>query len=150
MRIHWLGHPSGLPKNLVVQLKKLSEMTRHWDKFHLALAINYSGRDEIVRTIGKMAKIFTQKSMENLAWEDAKMYMDSSGMPDIDLLIRTSGEQRLSNFMLLQMAYAELFFTETLWPDFSEETFCHALQFYASRERRFGNITPMGNATSKN
>ncbi|MDR1437797.1 MAG: di-trans,poly-cis-decaprenylcistransferase [Puniceicoccales bacterium] len=139
-RVHWLGRPDGLPATVVEQLINLVRKTSENDQFHLALAINYSGRDEIIRSVGRLAASPCNFDWRNLQWEDLVKCMDTVNLPDVDLLIRTSGECRLSNFMLLQSAYAELFFTSVLWPDFSQAIFHDALQFYEGRERRFGTI----------
>ena len=104
----------------------------------LNICINYGGKDEIVRAIKKMddngvdIKALTPDVFEN--------YLDTAGFPPIDLLVRTSGEMRLSNFMLWQVAYAEFIFTDTLWPDYNEETLARDLEEYARRTRRFGGL----------
>ena len=106
--------------------------------FRSNICINYGGKDEIVRAIKKMddngvdIKALTPDVFEN--------YLDTAGFPPIDLLVRTSGEMRLSNFMLWQVAYAEFIFTDTLWPDYNEETLARDLEEYARRTRRFGGL----------
>jgi undecaprenyl diphosphate synthase len=137
-RFHWIGSDDGLPAVLVRRLRQLEEKTKGEDDFHLILALNYGGRDEVVRAARKMAESTSSVDFAQWTWENFSRYLDTRHVPDIDLVIRTSGEQRLSNFMLLQMAYAEIFFTPTLWPDFTGETFQLALDFYASRDRRWG------------
>mgnify|MGYP004616941339 FL=1 len=102
----------------------------------LNIAINYGGRAEIVRAAKLLSETGEPITEENLAW---RLY--TTGLPDIDLVVRTSGESRLSNFFLWQCAYAELYFTDVLWPDFKTEELKKALDWFAGRKRRFGNIT---------
>ncbi|MDR0727938.1 MAG: di-trans,poly-cis-decaprenylcistransferase [Puniceicoccales bacterium] len=137
-RFHWIGSENGLAPILVRRLRQLEEKTKQEDEFHLILAINYGGRDEVVRAARRMAGNASPANPSQWTWENFSKYLDTRDIPDVDLVIRTSGEQRLSNFMLMQMAYAEIFFTPTLWPDFTGETFQQALDFYASRDRRRG------------
>jgi undecaprenyl diphosphate synthase len=143
-RFHWIGSADGLPPILVRRLRQLEEKTKQENDFHLILAINYGGRDEVVRAARKMAESTSAADSAQWTWENFSQHLDTRHIPDIDLVIRTSGEQRLSNFMLLQMAYAEIFFTPTLWPDFTGEVFQRALDFYASRDRRRGGIAISG------
>ena len=102
----------------------------------LNIAISYGGRSEIVRAVNKFIK--NSKVKQTISEELLSKKLDTYGLPEIDLLIRTGGEKRLSNFMLWQLAYSELFFTDTLWPDFNESIFINALYFYQTRKRRFG------------
>jgi undecaprenyl diphosphate synthase len=139
-RFHWIGSADGLSEILVQRLRKLEEKTKQESDFHLILALNYGGRDEVVRAARKMAENTHPADLSQWTWENFSQYLDTRDIPDVDLVIRTSGEQRLSNFMLMQMAYAEIFFTPTLWPDFTGETFQQAMDFYASRDRRCGMI----------
>jgi undecaprenyl diphosphate synthase len=135
IRFHWLGRPDGLGERTVERLRNLMEKTARRDGFHLALAINYSGRDDVLRACQSLCAVGAPKR-----WEDIAACLDTGPLPDVDLLIRTSGERRLSNFLLLQCAYAELYFTSRLWPDFDEADFQAALDDYAGRRRRFGAI----------
>jgi undecaprenyl diphosphate synthase len=139
-RIHWIGNPIGVPKAVGERLVQLMEKTKCEDNFHLILAINYGGRDEVVRAAQRMAATVSSADLPKWTWKNFSSFLDTKDLPDIDLLIRTAGEQRLSNFMLLQMAYAEIFFTPCFWPDFNEKVFREALDFYATRQRRFGGI----------
>jgi undecaprenyl diphosphate synthase len=143
-RFHWIGSAAGLPGILVQRLRQLEEKTKLEDDFHLVLAINYGGRDEVIRAARKMAENTPPNNSSHWTWENFSKYLDTHDIPDVDLVIRTSGEQRLSNFMLMQMAYAEIFFTPTLWPDFTGEIFQQALDFYASREQRRGALPIFG------
>jgi undecaprenyl diphosphate synthase len=133
-RLHWLGRPDGLPRRAVEQLRQLVKETADQDAFHLALAINYGSRDDILRACQKLC---SGKEVPS-SWDDIACQLDTKQLPDVDLLIRTAGERRLSNFLLLQCAYAELHFTERFWPDFDASDFQKALDDYAGRSRRFG------------
>jgi undecaprenyl diphosphate synthase len=135
-RFHWLGRPDGLAERTVDWLQNLEQKTAQRDGFHLALAVNYSGRDDALRA----CQSFCAAGEAPKRWEDLANRLDTARLPDVDLLIRTSGERRLSNFLLLQCAYAELHFTNRLWPDFDAADFQAALDDYAGRRRRFGTI----------
>ena len=102
----------------------------------LNICLNYGGRDEIVRAINKAIN----ENNGEITEEKFATYLDSTGLPEVDLLIRTSGEQRLSNYMLWQMAYAEFIFTPTYWPDFKREHLIECLKEFESRNRRFGGL----------
>jgi undecaprenyl diphosphate synthase len=104
----------------------------------LVIALSYSGRNEIVRAVKKILR--SGMVPDKLTEEVFSSYLDTVGLASADLIIRTSGEKRISNFLLWQAAYAELYFTETLWPDFSRDEFLLAIQDYQQRERRFGAI----------
>lgn len=142
-RIRWLGSEQGLSADDVALLRDCESQTRHIADFNLNLAINYSGRDEILRAARRMAALAGngQLSAGDLSrWQDLVPFLDTAEVPDVDLLIRTSGELRLSNFLLLQSAYAELYFTPTLWPDFTAEEFRRAIDDFGRRHRRFGQV----------
>jgi undecaprenyl diphosphate synthase len=134
IRVHWLGSPHNLPVKVVQLLRQMVVATENFENFHLALAINYGSRDEILRAIEKMGP----RPPAPLTWEALANRLDTRTLPDVDLLIRPSGELRISNFLLLQSAYAELYFTPCLWPDFDDREFQRALDAYAGRHRRFG------------
>ena len=102
------------------------------------LAINYGGKDEIIRGIKKLAA--QKKDFSSITEQDLSLALDTKNIPDVDLLIRTGGELRLSNFLLWQAAYAELIFTDTLWPDYTKEEFIKNIQTFQHRTRRFGGI----------
>jgi undecaprenyl diphosphate synthase len=140
VRLRWLGKADGLPKTMVETLRSLEEQTADRSGLQLFLAINYSGRDEAVRAA---AKCYGGISVSAAAdWNQMAKRLDCPDMADVDLLIRTSGEMRLSNFLLLQSAYAELYFTDCLWPDFDEKEFLRAIATYGQRQRRFGATAP--------
>ncbi|SMP47483.1 isoprenyl transferase [Anoxynatronum buryatiense] len=107
------------------------------------IALNYGGRNELTRVIKQLMKeaVEGQVQTESISEDDIRSRLDTAAMPDPDLLIRTSGEQRISNFLLWQLAYTELYFTDTLWPDFRGEHFKEAIKDYQNRKRRFGGLT---------
>ena len=126
--------PSSIQK-LVYQFEELSENSTG---LLLVAALSYSSRSEIIRAIKRLA--VDNIALEGLTEETFGKYLDTSGIPDPDLIIRTSGEMRLSNFLLWQAAYAEFYFTKDCWPDFKREKFLQALREYENRERRFGKV----------
>ncbi|MDR1528431.1 MAG: di-trans,poly-cis-decaprenylcistransferase [Puniceicoccales bacterium] len=144
IRFRTIGDLSQLPFNLQLAIEKLTQNTAHFDKFHLTMALNYGARSEVIQAIGKLLKS-EDVNVENLTWKDFERHLYTKDLPDPDLIIRTSGEQRLSNFLLLQSAYAELYFTKTYWPDFNEKEFLLAIEDYGSRERRMGKINDKTN-----
>ena len=105
--------------------------------------MNYGGRDELLRAIKQVSKDVKNGvlSEEELTEQQFSSYLDTAGIPEPDLLIRTSGEQRLSNFLLWQLAYTEFYFPEVLWPDFSKDDLIDAIAYYNTRERRYGGVT---------
>lgn len=138
IRLHVLGDWGGLPFTLRQALKHVCGKTKHCKAMTVNLALNYSGREEITRACAKLmeAKIApTEITPERLA-----QYLDTAGQPDPDLIIRTSGEQRLSNFLLFQAAYSEFYFTPEFWPDFDEVRLQKALDEFSQRSRRFGGL----------
>jgi undecaprenyl diphosphate synthase len=140
-----IGDSSALPSSLRTAMESLVRETSTFEKFNLTIAVNYGARDEVIRAIGNF---FGDKNFDisRLRWSEFRKYLDTAELPDPDLVIRTSGERRLSNFLALQSAYSELYFTETLWPDFGEEEFLCAIDDYRRRERRMGNVDGKANA----
>ncbi|MBL4603276.1 MAG: isoprenyl transferase [Emcibacteraceae bacterium] len=140
IRISFIGSRERLSKNLISLLEEAEEKTRNNDKLRLTLALNYGGQEEIVRA----AKILAQKvksgvlDVENINENTFPENLYTNDMPEPDLIIRTSGEQRLSNFMLWQAAYSEFVFQDILWPDFSKESLMSAIEEYHKRDRRYG------------
>lgn len=140
VRLHTIGRIEELPKSTQKALTKALDATAEFDDWHLVLALNYSSRNEVLDA----AKAFAQAiaigdvSPDTTDWNDFAQHLYTSRMPDPDLIIRTSGETRISNFLLMQSAYAEFYFTETLWPDFDKTQLEKALSCYRNRERRFG------------
>ncbi|MGC9965952.1 MAG: isoprenyl transferase [Syntrophobacteraceae bacterium] len=136
-----IGDDEGIPASALEQLRIAEDKTAHFGKLFLSLALNYGGRQEITRA----AKLFLADATNNggcapgqLSPESFAHYLYTAGQPDPDLVIRTGGEIRVSNFLLWQIAYAELYFTEILWPDFGKADLVEALKEFQSRERRFG------------
>lgn len=140
IRFRHIGDDEGIPAAVLDQLRSAEEKTGHFDKLTLSLALNYGGRQEIMRA----AKLFLADlknggfGTNQLSPEFFSRYLYTAGLPDPDLVIRTGNEKRISNFLLWQIAYAELYFTELLWPDFGKADFIEALREFQCRERRFG------------
>ena len=136
-RLKFIGRREGLPEHILKTMMEGEEKTKHCESLEVIIALNYSGRAEIVDAVNKILKENPNIKIDE---EIFKNYLYLPEIPDPDLLIRTSGEKRISNFMLWELAYTELYFTETLWPDFDEKEFLKALYDYQSRERRFGKV----------
>ena len=134
--IHIIGDLSRFPKLLQDKISLTVEETRENTELHLAIAMNYGGRDEIIRAVRKI--IAQGIEGEGLDEKSFSLLLDTSFMPDPDLMIRTGGEWRISNFLLWQMAYTEIYFTDILWPDFDEKALDEAITWFCSRQRRFG------------
>lgn len=139
VRLNAIGDIENLPAECRSELKRGMELTAKNAKIQLNLALSYSSRWEIRNAIQRMIKdgIEAEKVNDELI----SSYLSTAGIPDPELLIRTSGEKRISNFLLWQIAYAELYFTETLWPDFNKEELYKAVYDYQNRERRFGKTS---------
>jgi len=140
IRLFCIGQRERLPANVLSVLEQVMQETDHCREMTLNLALSYGGRDEMMRAIRKMAHKCTtgQVDPDALSEEMLGQYLDTAGQPDPDLLIRTGGEHRLSNFLLWQVSYAELYFTETKWPDFRKDQLLEAVATYGRRQRRFG------------
>jgi len=138
-----LGRMDRLPKIIRYWIERVEKETRHNDKMVLTVALAYSGRDEIVEAARGMAKecLEGKRTLDQFEESDFSHFLGTNGLGDPDLMIRTSGEARISNFLLWQVAYTELYFTETLWPDFRRREFLLALLDYQNRERRFGLVS---------
>jgi undecaprenyl diphosphate synthase len=139
VRLHTIGDTQSLPESCQLELKNGMERTAQNHRLNLILALSYSARWELTEAIKKIIDAKIDASHITDALIDS--YLTTKDYPDPELLIRTSGEKRISNFLLWQIAYAELHFTETLWPDFNEEDFYKAICDYQSRERRFGKTS---------
>jgi len=135
-RLNISGDINALPKELVVQINKVTENTKHFKDNVLNIAINYGSRTEIVRAVNNIIK----EGVKEVTEESFASYLYTNSLPDVDLIVRTSGESRLSNFLLYQSAYAELYFTDVLWPDFNAEELNKALEWFNGRDRRYGNV----------
>lgn len=142
MRVRILGEISRLEPDIQDTIRILEEATKENTGLCFQVALNYGARDEILRAFGKMIEDIDagKCNKEQISEEMFGTYLDTEGGPDPDLLIRTSGEKRLSNFMLWQLAYTEFYFTDTLWPDFDKEELKKAIVYYNSRDRRYGGV----------
>ncbi len=142
VKIVVMGRLQDLSADLRKRVDEAMELTKNNSRLNLYLAISYGGRTEIMDAAKKMARLAAEGKfqLDELNEEDFRNFLYQPELPDPDLLIRTSGELRVSNFLLWQIAYTELYVTETLWPDFRREEFVKALEDYASRERRFGGV----------
>ncbi len=142
MCVRVIGDVSGLDEDLQVKIARLEEATRDNDGLHFQVAINYGGRDELVRAFRKIAgevasgAVRPEEVTESLVQER----LDTAGLPDPDLLIRTCNEQRISNFLLWQSAYTEFYFTPVAWPDFTKEELLKAVEAYTHRDRKYGGL----------
>lgn len=142
IQIRVIGNLAGFSKEIQEQIAKAEGLTKHNTGLKFVVAANYGGRWDIVQAVQKIAlDIQTGTlSLSEVSQESFARHLVTHDLPDPDLLIRTSGEERISNFFLWQSAYSELYFTKTLWPDFTEEDFVKALDAYVKRERRFGQV----------
>lgn len=138
IRIKHIGNLDGLPNDVKTEILDAVEETSSFTGLTVVLAINYGGRDEIVRAVKSIIK--DEDSMQNVSEESIRDAFDVKELPDVDLLIRTGGELRLSNFLLWHAAYAELLFSDTLWPDYNEDEFEKNIEEFQSRNRRFGGV----------
>ena len=143
IRVRMIGERSRFAPDIVGAINVLEEKTKKNTGMTFVIAVNYGSRDEITRAV---RKIMTDVEKGKIAPEDMTekvfaSYLDTAGIPDPDLMIRTSGELRLSNYLLWQLAYSELYVTECLWPDFNKEELLNAIRQYDKRERRFGGVT---------
>ena len=142
LRIRVIGDRSALDADIVEMLEHAERETAKFDKLDFTIALNYGGRDELRRTMTKLAKQVQEGTLapEAITEDVIAKHLDTADLPDPDLLIRTSGELRLSNYLIWQLAYAEFYFTDTLWPDFDKESLKEAIRYYNGRERRFGGV----------
>ncbi|MEL6568026.1 MAG: isoprenyl transferase [Pseudomonadota bacterium] len=143
VRVRVAGTRENLPQDLLELVDRAEQQTEHNTKFHLTVAFNYGGREELVRATQAIAdEVAAGRLMpQQITEEHIASHLDTRELPDPDLLIRTSGERRISNFLLWQCAYAELVFTDVLWPDFGEAALRDAVEEFARRERRYGAVS---------
>lgn len=143
VKINSIGNISSLPKNAQKILAHVIESTKNNKKITLTFALSYGSREEIVNAIKNISKkvVNNELDIEKINEKVINNHLYTFNLPDVDLMIRTSGEQRISNYLLWQMAYAELYFTEVLWPDFRKEHLFDAIIDYQNRERRFGKTS---------
>lgn len=142
MQVKVIGDISKLDRNLQDRIIELERVSAENTGLHFQVALNYGSRDEIRRGITSIAEEVKNGKLlpEDITEDIISSHLDTNGIPDPDLMIRTSGEQRLSNYLLWQLAYAEFYFTDVLWPDFGKKDLQKAVEFYQSRDRRFGGV----------
>ena len=143
MKVRIIGDKSALPEDVQESIRKLEEATVNNSGLHFQVAINYGGRDEIIRAVKAISQDIKMNKMDinDIDVTVFERYLDTADIPDPDLLIRTSGEVRLSNFLLWQLAYTEFYFPEVLWPDFNKEELWKAVEYYNGRKRKFGGVS---------
>lgn len=146
MCVRVIGDKTGLDKDIQSRIQELEEATKNNTGLHFQIALNYGGRDEIVRAVKKVVRDIREGKMteEQITEDRFASYLDTDKIPDPDLLIRTSGELRLSNFLLWQLSYAEFYMTDVHWPDFTKEELSKAIEIYNQRDRRFGGVKEEG------
>lgn len=142
LRIRVIGDKSALDADIVEMIEHAERETAQFHKLDFTIALNYGGRDELRRAMQKIASKTKsgEITVDSITEELISKYLDTADIPDPDLLIRTSGELRLSNYLIWQLAYAEFYFTDTLWPDFDKQSLKEAIRYYNGRERRFGGV----------
>ena len=142
MCVRVLGEKSRLDEDIRTRIQELEEATRDNDGLHFQIAINYGGRDEIVRASRKLARMAASGELkpEDVTEDTISGLLDTAGIPEPDLLIRTCNEQRISNFLLWQLAYTEFYITPVAWPDFTKEELVKAVEAYNHRERKLGGL----------
>ena len=142
IRLNTIGRLEALPKENCQLIQDIKDQTAHFDKMGVTVALNYSSKNEIVDAVKALHKDaqLGKLNTENLDYSDIASYLYTKDLPDPDFIIRTSGEFRLSNFLLLQSAYAEIYVTDVYWPDFDQTEFQNAINHFSKRERRFGNV----------
>ena len=142
VRLTAIGDIEKLPKSCLDELKRAMELTKDNDGPNLNLALNYGGRYDITNAVKQISRDIENHKLnsDDITEETIKNYLSTKSIPDPDLVIRTSGEQRLSNFLLWELAYAELYFTDVYWPDFDEKELQKAIYTYQNRDRRFGGL----------
>ena len=142
MCVRVLGDISPLDEDLKASILELEEVSKDNTGLHFQVALTYGSRDEMLRAVRRMAEDVSggRMTLEEIDEEHFSDCLDTKGIPDPDLLIRTSGEERLSNFLLWQLAYTEFYFTDVLWPDFNKKELQKAIEYYNKRDRRFGGV----------
>ena len=143
IRVRIIGDTTRLDEGFQKRIAELEEASADYDGLNLQIAINYGSRDEMIRAMRKMSIAVANGELrpEEITERTFENYLDTAGIPDPDLMIRTSGEQRLSNYLLWQLAYSEFYFTDVPWPDFHEKELKEAVEEYNRRNRRFGGLT---------
>lgn len=146
IKVRHLGKPDGLPSRVLDRVKQVLELTQNGSRMTLNLAFNYGGRGEIVEAVRRL--VLDGIPAKEINEAVFSQYLYTAGIPDPDLIIRTGGEMRLSNFLPWQSAYAEIYFTPVLWPDFDKKELDRALFAYSQRQRRFGGLAPKQDTSS--
>ena len=143
IKLSAIGNINMLPNNVKQQLSEVMEATKDYNELNLTLALSYGSREELVDVVKQVSKKVKENKLSLSEIDDSVIndHLYTNSMPDVDLLIRTSGEQRISNFMLWQIAYAELYFCSVNWPDFTENHLHEAIHNFQKRERRFGKTS---------
>ena len=144
VRVRWAGRRPRLWRSVIKELEEAEELTAKNTRLTLTMCVNYGGRAEIADAVAEIARDVKAGKVNPEKIDEAMIgrYLDEPDMPDVDLFLRSSGEQRTSNFLLWQSAYAEMVFLDTLWPDFDRRHLWHACELYASRDRRYGGAVP--------
>lgn len=142
MRVRVIGDVTAFDKDIQERIAYLEEFSKKYDDLYFQIALNYGSRDEIARGMRRLAQDAAEGKIkpEDVDEEMVESYLDTAGIPDPDLMIRTSGELRLSNFLLWQLAYTEFYFTDVAWPDFNREELIRAIEKYNARDRRYGGV----------
>ena len=141
MRVRIIGDPTAFDQDIQDSIRELEEFSKDFDDLHFQIALNYGSRDEICRAVNRMLKDQAEGRLTGPVTEETiSGYLDTGEIPDPDLLIRTSGELRLSNFLLWQLAYTEFYFTPVPWPDFKKDELLKAIGKYNERDRRYGGV----------
>lgn len=141
MRVKVIGDITAFDSDIQESIKKLEDFSKDFTDLHFQIALNYGSRDEITRAVNRMLEDQKAGKLETPVSEDTiSDYLDTAGIPDPDLMIRTSGELRLSNYLLWQLAYSEFYFTDVPWPDFKKEELIKAIEKYNERDRRYGGV----------
>lgn len=142
MRVRVIGDKTGLDEDIRIKIQELEEASKNNSGLNFQIAINYGSRDEIVRSVRKIMEDVKAGKLDASQMDEELFdsYLDTAGIPSPDLLIRTSGEQRLSNFLMWQLAYTEFYFTDVPWPAFTKADLEKAIEKYNSRDRRFGGV----------
>lgn len=143
MRVKVIGNKEGLPVDVLDRIDELEAASKSYTGLKLQIALNYGGRNEILRAVQGFTKdvIENKITIDTLDESIFSLYLDTKDIPDPELMIRTSGEVRLSNFLLWQLAYSEFYFTNKYWPDFKKDDLVEAIIFYNKKERRFGGLS---------
>lgn len=141
MRVKVIGDITAFDSDIQGSIEKLEDFSKDFTDLHFQIALNYGSRDEITRAVNRMLEDQKAGKLETPVSEDTiSGYLDTAGLPDPDLMIRTSGELRLSNYLLWQLAYSEFYFTDVPWPDFKKEELVKAIEKYNERDRRYGGV----------